>query len=381
MKTYEYIDFSPDNTTDEEYRAWQGCPSVAVTKGGRIFAAWFTGGEGEPCIHNYNLLFKSDDGGMSWSNPLLKVSTDYKNRIRHIDIELWINDDNSLWVMWTNSPFTESSTPFSVINQVNGISVCDYQKDFPSTTVMVCHAPDADTLKWEEPRLLCNGFMRNRPIKLQSGRIIAPAYAFLDDDYILRYSDDNGRSFYDVTIGKKPQSEVYDETIVYEYNGILNFFARTNKGYIAHSQSTNCGKTWKEISEYDKAPSSRFYIGVLKNGMVAYVRNISDDSRTGIKILLSNDGGETFDHDLILDERENVSYPEIAEDNDGNIYIIYDRERNNTIKLNTDTKTSNSAKEILVCKITVEDIKSGKLSPNSYIAKVISKAKVNTIDN
>ena len=38
LKDYSYINLTPDDSVSEEHRAWQGCPSVAVTKKGRLFA-------------------------------------------------------------------------------------------------------------------------------------------------------------------------------------------------------------------------------------------------------------------------------------------------------------------------------------------------------
>ena len=70
----------------------------------------------------------------------------------------------------------------------------------------------------------------------------------------------------------------------------------------------------------------------------------------------------------------------ISEDEKGNIYIIYDRERNNTIHLNKETWHSDAAKEILVCKITAEDIYNGSTGENSYLSKVISKAEIDIVE-
>ena len=47
----------------ESIRLFQGMPTVAVTRGGRIYAGWTSGGNGEPHIENYDLLVYSDDGG------------------------------------------------------------------------------------------------------------------------------------------------------------------------------------------------------------------------------------------------------------------------------------------------------------------------------
>ena len=61
-----YIDLAPGPETWEGHRVWQGCPTIARTRGGRLFAGWYTGGLFEPCIRNFNVLVKSDDGGESW---------------------------------------------------------------------------------------------------------------------------------------------------------------------------------------------------------------------------------------------------------------------------------------------------------------------------
>ena len=48
--------------TNEHIRNFQGCPTIAITKKGRIFLAWYSGGTREPHIENFNLIIKSDDG-------------------------------------------------------------------------------------------------------------------------------------------------------------------------------------------------------------------------------------------------------------------------------------------------------------------------------
>lgn len=91
----DYIKLNPGEEYSEENRYWQGCPSVAVTKGGRLFAAWYSGGMFEPCIDNYNLMVKSDDGGKTWSKPLVVIETDKKRKMRNIDIERLIEKETS----------------------------------------------------------------------------------------------------------------------------------------------------------------------------------------------------------------------------------------------------------------------------------------------
>jgi len=377
LKDYRYINFTPDDSVSDNHRAWQGCPSIAVTKKGRLFAAWFSGGAFEPCIYNYDVLVKSDDHGESWSEPILTVGADEKNRLRKIDIELWVNKDNSLWVMWTVSPYTEKSTPATIKTPFE----YDYQREFPYTEVMVCRNPDAEELIWEKPRAMCEGFMRNKPIVTSSGRIIAPAYDYCGRQYKLSCSDDGGESFYNVAVEGKPDVNIYDEITVCERRpGELRFLARTKRGYYVYSDSFDDGDTWTDAKEYENAPSSRCYFGKLKNGMVVYARNVLDTKRTGIKICISEDGGDTFPYEMVLDDREHLSYPDLDEDENGNIYIVYDRERDNRTKLNRETWVSEAAKEILVCKITVDDVINHQLSAGSYVGKVVSKAKIDVVE-
>lgn len=373
----DYIKLNPGEEYSEENRYWQGCPSVAVTKGGRLFAAWYSGGMFEPCIDNYNLMVKSDDGGKTWSKPLAVIETDKKRKMRNIDIELWITEENELWIMWVMSPYYDTSEKASIKN----FKPFDFHKEFNGVTVMVCKNPDAEELVFEEPRYMCKGFLRNKPIKISDGRIIAPAYDWENEEYyMIRISSDNGKTFEDVKTGKKPQNKVYDEIMVYEYDGVLHLLARTNLGYYAKTDSFDGGKTWTETEEFEKAPSTRMYIGVLKSGAVVYVRNVSDEKRNGMKVCLSRDGGKTFPYELVLDDRANLSYPDLDEDDKGNLYIVYDRERNNFIRLNKETRTSDAAKEILLSVVTEKDIESGTLSVTSFLSRVISKAKNNNAD-
>lgn len=61
------------NNKDKEYleedRKFQGCPSIAVTKAGRIYTAWFAGGTCEPHIDNYCVVEYSDNG-IDWIKKL-----------------------------------------------------------------------------------------------------------------------------------------------------------------------------------------------------------------------------------------------------------------------------------------------------------------------
>ena len=74
---------------DQDIRMFQGCPTVAVTGGGRIYLGWYAGGTGEPHMENYNLLIYSDDDGSTWSKPIIVIPSSYENHVHALDIQLF----------------------------------------------------------------------------------------------------------------------------------------------------------------------------------------------------------------------------------------------------------------------------------------------------
>lgn len=373
----KYIVLHPGEEVGEQHRAWQGCPTIARTKGGRLFAGWYTGGMFEPCMHNYNVLIQSDDNGATWSHPILAVYSDYEAMHRNIDIQLWVDNRNRLWVMWTHSPYYADSKPATIRTPF----AFDYHKEFSGVEALVCNDPDADELAWEQPRVVCDGFLRSKPLIRHNGDYVFPAYDWIHPDrYMLRVSHDEGNTFADVLAAEKPRNLSFDETMAYEIGNRLCMLARTDLGYYLESHSDDDGVTWSAPCEYDAAPSTRLYIGRIASGELVYIRSVSNTERQGMKICLSEDDGASWPYELILDTRTSLSYPDLTEDENGVLYILYDRERDNRQRLNTDTWESDAAKEILMAKITVADIRRGALGDGSYTARVISKAGINKVE-
>lgn len=79
--------------------------------------------------------------------------------------------------------------------------------------------------------------------------------------------------------------------------------------------------------------------------------------------LLSEDEGKTWPHQLLLDDRTGVSYPDGVEGTNGFLYVTYDRGR--YVK---------DQQEILFAKFTEADIKAGELvTPESRTMQVINR--------
>lgn len=339
-------------------RLWQGIPSIEVTSMGRIFTAFFSGGTKEQ-IGNYVVLLKSDNGA-DFSEP---IAVAYKEGYRCYDPCLWIDPMGKLWFFWALQP--EHAVYCSV-----------------------CEAPDADKLIWSLPRKVGYDVMINKPTVLSNGDWLFPMAVWkkgvrvlFDEAFDTKSqptgshvfkSNDNGKTISIWGTADMYQS-CYDEHMVYEKkDGSLVMLVRTYYG-IGRSVSYNSGKTWtKGVDSGIGGPCSRFHVRRLRSGRLLLVNHVKYTGRNNLTAMLSEDDGETWKYSLLLDGRNDVSYPDVKEDDSGNIYIIYDRERGGF--KDCMEKVYDCAREILLAKITEEDIINGKLiNSDSYLRRIVNK--------
>lgn len=350
-------DFSIDK------RLWQGIPSIEVTKGGRIFLTYYSGGTKEE-IGNYCILSRSDDG-----ERFDDVAIAYKGGFRCYDPCVWIDPLDRLWFTWGIAPD-------------HGV--------FAS----ICDDPDAEELSWSEPRLIGREVMMNKPTVLTTGEWLFPiavwdlianaggANGVTDpsgkqsthtERLAFAYkSVDRGGSLERLGGSSVPQRS-FDEHMILELgDGRLAMYVRTKYG-IGVSYSYDRGVTWTEGEDSGLGgPCSRFFIRRLKSGRVLLINHFNYVGRNNLTAMLSEDDGKTWPYKLLLDERANVSYPDAKEADDGYIYITYDRERG--AFLNSLEMAYSSAREILMAKITEDDIIEGKiLSPKGRLKQVALK--------
>jgi predicted neuraminidase len=135
------------------------------------------------------------------------------------------------------------------------------------------------------------------------------------------------------------------------------------RGGIGEATSYDKGYTW--TNEKDSGiggPCARFCIRRLKSGRMLLINHHDFVGRNNLKAMVSEDEGATWKGFLLLDERTPVTYPDMTEDNDGNIYVTYDFGRY-------------EEREILMAKITEADILAGEIvTPSSYLKRVVNRA-------
>ena len=343
---------------ESDKRIWQGIPSIEVTKGGRIFVTFYSGGVKEE-IGNYCMLVESRDG-KTYSEP---VAVTYLEGHRCFDPCLWIDPLGRLWWTW---------------------SICPDDALWAS----VCEDPDAKELVWSEPFFVGNDIMMNKPIVTRDGGWLFPLAVWnygirttLPESFdsktpekgsFVYRSDDQGKSFYKLGGADVPNRHFDEHMVVELQDGRLMMLVRAFYG-IGVSYSSDGGKTWTAGEDSGLGgPSSRFHIRRLKSGRLLLINHVDFTKRNNLTALLSEDDGKTWSAKLLLDGRSSVSYPDVAEGEDGYLYITYDRERGCHKK--SFAEAQSNAREILVSRVTEADILHGALiSEGSYLARIVSK--------
>ena len=340
---------------DEKYaeaiRNFQGCPTIAITRGGRIYLGWYSGGVREPDMENYNYLIYSDDGGKSFSAPLLVIPSEVERNVHALDIQLWTAPNGALWVFWVQNNAYPDSEAFDWMmragEDMRPVVRFDgrvYPDMRHTEWCVVCEDPDAADPVFSAPRLLDIGFLRCKPLVLSSGRWLFFNYDQLTDAYGYSISEDEGKTFFR-RYGSRKIPTPYDETMAYERaDGTVRMLARTASGSLAEAVSRDGGITYSETVASDiESPNTRFFIARTPSGRILLVNNDDREIRHKMTVYLSEDDGATFKYKRRVGEEAHLtSYPDV-DFFDGRIYLTFDHERT-------------GEKEILLSVFTEDDI-------------------------
>lgn len=357
----------------DSYRRWQGIPSIEVSHKGRIFVNFYSGQEAE-VGGNIMILCTSDDGGKSFQSCIAVVEHPHPE-CRIYDPNLWIDPLGRLWMFWTQAHYFNDAR--------SGVFAA------------ICDDPDAEKLSFCSARRIANGIMMNKPIAMSNGEWLFPCAIWCDEcgakptenhglekeKYSNVYvSTDMGKTISLRGGADVPQRSFDEHMVIEKLDHTLWMLVRTFYG-IGESFSRDFGFTWtKGRPSHIQGPCSRFHITRLKSGRMLLINHYNFEERIDIEdimnqgnvktwrgrshltALLSEDDGATWPFSLLLDERNNVSYPDAKEADDGCIYVTYDWER---VK----------EREILMAKFTEDDILKGSIqSPYSKLCILVNKA-------
>ena len=326
------------SAADGPERTWQGIPGLERTAAGRVFVSWFSGGPKEPSIENTVYLCYSDDEGKTFTGLQPMATT--KNGARAFDPTIWIDPLGRLWYIFNRGNKDDA------VHDVHA---------------RLCDDPDATPPVWSDEFRVgyeapC-AFRMNKPTTLASGEWIMPVthaaepvYGWFAGPKQLQgvgISTDQGKTWKLHGSIKAPPWAL-ENMVVELQDGRLWTLIRTGSGVLWQSYSDDKGKTWTEASPSSiKNPGSRFFIRRLASGNLLLVDHHNFKGRSHLTALVSTDDGVTWKGGLLLDERSGISYPDGAEDRDGLIWIVYDRDRQ-------------GAAEILLARFREEDAVAGK---------------------
>jgi len=280
-------------------RLWQGIPSIEVTRGGRIFVTFYSGGTREQ-LGNYSLLIKSDDGGVSFSEP---VAVAIENGGRAFDPCLWIDPLGRLWFTWARCP---NDGVRAVICENPDAEKIEFGEEFEIGKSIMMNKPTViSTGEWLFPIAVWREGLRALPAQYDAGITPKGSYAYV--------SSDMGKSFQKLGYADVKDRSFDEHMIVEMKDGSLRMFVRTKYG-IGASNSYDGGKSWGVGFDTGYGgPSSRFHICRLRSGRLLLINHYDYKGRNNLYAMLSEDDGVTFPYKLLLDGRNFVSYPDAKE--------------------------------------------------------------------
>ncbi|MES3017693.1 MAG: sialidase family protein [Bacteroidota bacterium] len=341
----------PQGDTSITNRNFEQVPAIAASADGKvIYVAWYSGGAA-PGPGNFVTVSTSQDNGENWVNDQLVVYPKTRTT-RFFDPALWRDNDGQVRLYYGSA---KDSLLWDGFGGVNSVAI-----DMKGSKIV-----------YSDPQRITDGVMSNKPIYIDSKKLtLLPVYIDKSpkaDSGDVKYpktgafilsSDKNAVSSYS-SIVLTDSIRIHDEPQLVEVSsaGELLALLRTTKG-IYSASSSDYGKSWSEPKPFTASgptTSSRFYIGKLASGNLLLVSNNST-TRNNMTASLSKDGGKTWPYQLLLDARENVSYPDADQTPDGNIHVVFDRDRT-------------GAKDILYFRFTEDDILKG-LKDNVFKRRV-----------
>ncbi len=306
----------------------QGVAGIECTSKGRL---WVVYGRDVESTRNFQVVRSSDDNGTSWSEVRLMILP--REGTRAMSASIWIDPLGRLWLFWGQ---------------------CAGQQDgrFGVWTI-VCDDPDAAEPKWSAPRRIGDGILLNKPTVLASGDWLLTSSVWKADNSIKVYvSTDQGMTFQlrgTANIEDAKTRGPDEPMIVERKDGSLWMMVRCRG--LAETISQDQGRTWTPVKRIAiPHPTSRFFLRRLKSGALLLVKHGPMNEkvkREKLTAFISDDDGMTWQGGLMLDEREDVTYPDGVQTEDGTIHIIYDHQRT-------------PLGEVLMATFTEDDVRAGK---------------------
>lgn len=327
-----------------ENRICQRVPSIICTPRGRLWATWVAGGDREPHIDSYGVLACSDDGGRTWQDPMFIIDHPDTRRVRIAELVPWLDEQGRLWINWTQAP-----------------GECYLKENVYMTTWSACvEYPDAPVPRFGKPVFRFSGGSNSKPVRLKNGDWLFLAENVLYPHESCVYSSANPEKvpvLRGTAHSTTPYKYAQTAQLLERQDGSLWQLSRIERGYFGgmeESVSYDGGRRWTDFQTMLPAPlqgpGSRFHLSRLKSGAVLLINHLSRARRERLAAWLSDDDGKTWSEPWMIDERNEVAYPDACQDAEGRIHMIYEYDRRGD-------------SEILYFTMTEEEIRQGQKGP------------------
>jgi hypothetical protein len=366
------LSFDPMPAYGQKYLPFAMAASMESTSKGRLWTCW-AGGQDGP--NAYLLASYSDDQGKSWRDPVFVIDPQAHGLKMGTRLgSFWCDPKGRLWLFFHQS-----------VGMFDGSC---------SNWFVRCDDPDAEKPVWKQPVYIGFGASLNKPMVRKNGEWILPVSLWerwhIDKPFADCYheldavrgsnvfvSDDEG-GHWRYRGGNIFKDSCFNEhSVVEKQDGTLWMLSRCMKE-IAQSFSTDGGKTWQQQTTFFPQVNSKAVFRRLQSGHLLLIKHgatfntpAKDSSeawnwgkgRSYLTAFLSTDDGKTWPSSLLLDERSPVSYPDIAQTPNGDIYVHYDRDRTGSA-------------EILFARFREEDVQAGTLISKNAALKNLVKSKL-----
>ncbi len=300
-----------DFNSNDIQTKWRGIPTIEKYND-KEFTAWYTGAETEQAGNFIVIAEKIDN---TWHRKFVVRNTNENYRV--FDPVLWKGDDNVLRLFWANS--------YEWYDGVGGVWFCEFNKG-----------------KWSHIQPGAN------PVFEKGKKIDSSKLKFKSENYPEFWKSNSLKEScrYFTSIRTIPDSlRTHDEHMIIQLQDSSYYCLVRAKTGILKLNSKN-GIHWTKPILIDlESTSSKFFIRRLQSGNILLIMNNSK-KREKLTAFISDDECKSWKYSLIIDERLGVSYPDAVETSNGEIVVVYDRNR--TID-----------KEILIARFYEEDILRG----------------------
>lgn len=300
-------------------RLWQGTPSIGMDRKKNLFVGWISGGEGEG-TENYITVSLSKDNGVTWLHDKLVVYVNPSDTTRLMDVCFFNDKFGNLYMVWAKYVQKKQSKEWAVVW-------------YSKLTL------NGNTINYTIPNRISEGSMLNKPFysKIKNKIYFPIAYWFWGDASIYsgQYDSQNTKNLIEFKkIGyipiEKSIRNIHEHMLVELSDSSFLCMVRTSDGiYYSKSKDATIWDSARKFTGIGLTAASRFCLRKLNSGRLILIAN-NNTVRRNLRIFLSEDDGKTWPFSLTLDSRYWSTYPDLEEDINGELKIVYDFERKPT---------------------------------------------------